>query len=340
MDVDGFVLATKELRLELAEWRVKETFEEFDTDGNGSLDFEEFVELAAMKIVEKWAVKGGRAFLSDDNSGAANAIKTNAKRQLSVGEIMGEVMDNKANEEYSSAKARFHVEEVLLIEEAFISLAQPPSRRGKVKTMKLKEFTVLIGINAREHDLAVLAAEADPLDTRSFALPEVIIALAKLQDVWRKVDGQLHDFRSDQETLSDELVIKCNNAFKRSVRKLKFKSDGVPLMECRMVASAFRLLGFVIDPSLANLWVMELHLGHDAAAVSTPLSTPFSYLLFLLSFLLSFLHSLSLYMFGLFSIHRTLRMQMTWCIGILRRYRTNRRSWRRRTEAQWTMPHS
>jgi Ca2+-binding EF-hand superfamily protein/tetratricopeptide (TPR) repeat protein len=268
LDVEGFVLAMKELKLDLAEWRIKETFEESDTDGNGSLDFEEFVELAAIKIVEKWAVKGGHSFLADE-SGAANVIKTNAKRQLTVGEIMGEVMDNKANEEYSAAKARFHVEEILLIEEAFIALAYPASRRGRVKIMKLKEFTILIGINAREHDLAVLAAEADPLDTRTFALPEIIIALSKLQHIWRKVDGQLHDFRSDQETLSDEMLQACNRAFKRSVRQAKFKADSVPLMECRMVPSAFRLLGFVIEPALANLWIMELHLGHEEAEAAS-----------------------------------------------------------------------
>jgi hypothetical protein len=159
------------------------------------LDFEEFVELAAMKLVEKWAAKGGKAFLQDDSGGngasagaaAANQLKTNARRQLSVGEIMGEVMDNKKNEAYQRAKAKFHVEEILLVEEAFVSLAEPPSRRGRCKLAQLGLLCLRMGLSPRDRDVAVLAAEMDPLDTRVFRLPDLVQALASLQGIWRKV---------------------------------------------------------------------------------------------------------------------------------------------------------
>ena len=146
-----------------------------------------------MKLVEKWTAKGGNQFKApsesltgaDSNQGrssetnstrpssaivtqSAASVKTNAKRQLSVGEIMGEVMDNKKDAEYDRAKGKFRVEEMLLIEEAFMRLAQSPrfSRRGKVSLQDLPRLCLCLGLSPREHDVALLSAEVDPLDTR------------------------------------------------------------------------------------------------------------------------------------------------------------------------------
>jgi len=280
IDADGFVVSMRELKIDVPEWKVRETFLEFDADGNGALDFEEFVELCAMQLVAKWTAKGGSAFRVGDGdvgssgggaAGAgANLVKANAKRALSVGEIMGEVMDNKKNEEYQRAKAKFHVEEILLIEEAFVQFAEPASRRGRVKVRDMKDLALALGLNPRDHDLAVLAAEVDPLDTRTMTLPDLVKALARLEGIWRKVDGQFADYRADQEVLSDAQVLLAARAFRRCVRATKSELAGVPLMESKLVPAAFRLLGFVIDKEVATLWVMELLLGPDEAALVKP----------------------------------------------------------------------
>ena len=245
---------------------------------SGDLDFEEFVELAAMKLVEKWTAKGGKAFLQDTDGGGgagntnsksaqANQLKTNARRALTVGEIMNEVMDNKKNEAYQRAKARFHVEEILLIEEAFVSFAEPRSRRGRCKITQLGPLCLCMGMNPRDRDVAVLAAEMDPLDTRVFELSALVEALAKYQNIWRKVDGQLADFRADQEVLDDAVAMACGRIFRKALRPAKTAAsgNGVPLMEAKLLPAAFRLLGFVLEPDMASLWVMELVMGHDEA---------------------------------------------------------------------------
>jgi len=227
-----------------------------------------------MKLVEKWTAKGGKAFLQDNEGGAgnnqsaqANQLKTNARRALSVGEIMNEVMDNKKNEAYQRAKARFHVEEILLIEEAFVSFADPRSRRGRCKITQLGPLCLCMGMNPRDRDVAVLAAEMDPLDTRVFQLPALVEALAKYQNIWRKVDGQLSDFRADQEVLDDAVAMACGRIFRKTLRPAKTAASGsgVPLMEAKLLPAAFRLLGLVLQADMASLWVMEMIMGHDEA---------------------------------------------------------------------------
>ena len=54
-----------------------------------------------------------------------------------------------------------------------------PSHGAQVRD--IGRLCLSLGLNARDHDLAVLAAEVDPLDTRTFSLPDLVKAMAELQ---------------------------------------------------------------------------------------------------------------------------------------------------------------